>query len=376
MKSMLRLVAIMILISLTFSFFSASAKDINDVMDELKRAERDLEDIKDKLEDNTQQQKATASQLEALNNELDRTERQINTLENDMEEINASIANRESELEKASQNLEDREDLLSQRVRTAYKHSSFNYISILFNATSLADFLSRFTIFKRLITVDKDLVENIKEQKQFLEDETTRLKEEKQILQIQMQTIEYRKSEYQARSTQRAALLKELEQDATEYEKALEELERASQELTEMLKKMAESEVKGTGQMIWPTPGYARITSAYGNRIHPITRKNSFHTGTDIAISHSKPIVAADSGTVVYAGSYGGYGLVVIVDHGNGISTLYAHNSRLMVDEGEGVAKGQTVSLCGTTGLSTGPHLHFEVRLAGEHTNPLDYVSR
>ncbi len=376
MKYMLRLIALVVLISLTFTFFSASAKDINEVMDELKQAERDLENIKDKLDDTTQKQEATAGQLRELNNELDRTERQINTLENDMEEINISIAKREAELENASQDLESREDLLSKRVRTAYKHSSFNYISILFNATSLADFLSRFTIFKRLITVDKDIVEDIKAQKQFLEEETTRLKEEKQILQIQMQTIEYRKSEYQARSTQRAALLKQLEQDATEYEKALEELEQASKELTEMLKKMAESEVKGTGQMIWPTPGYARITSAYGNRIHPITRKNSFHTGIDIAISHSKPIVAADSGTVVYAGSYGAYGLVVIVDHGNGISTLYAHTSRVLVDEGEGIAKGQTVALCGTSGLSTGPHLHFEVRLAGDHTNPLEYVSR
>lgn len=376
MKYMLRFIALIILVSLAFTFLTASAKDINDVMDELKRAEKDLENIKDKLEDNTKKQSATASQLKELTSQLGHTERQINILENDIVSINESIKNREEELSKANQELDEREDLLSSRVRSAYKHSSFNYISILFNATSLADFLSRFTIFKRLITVDRELVSGIKEQKNFLEEETARLKEEKQILQIQMQTVEYRKSEYQARSTQRAALLNQLENDAEEYEKALEELEKTSQELTEMLKKMAETEVKGTGRMIWPTPGYTRITSSYGNRIHPITRKNSFHTGIDIAIAHSRPIVAADSGTVIYAGGYGGYGIVVILDHGNGISTLYAHTSRVLVKEGEGVAKGQKVALCGTTGLSTGPHLHFEVRLAGEHVDPQGYVSR
>lgn len=376
MKSALRFVTLLVIVSLLFSCFAASAKSINDVMDELKSAEKDLQDVKNKLQDNTKKQKATASQLKELTSQLDSTEKKINSLEGNIVSINESIIIKEKDLASANQNLNDREQVLSARVRSAYKYSSFNYISILFNATSLADFLSRFTMFKRLITVDKELIEGIKEQKDYLEVETANLKEEQQILQLQMQTVEHRKNEYQTRSTQRAALLKELESDADEYEKALKELEKASQELTEMLKKLAESEIQGTGDMTWPAPGYSRITSSYGNRIHPITRKNSFHTGIDIGIPHGRPIVAADSGTVIYSGSYGAYGIVAIIDHGNGVSTLYAHASRVLVKKGDGVAKGQEIAKCGTTGYSTGPHLHFEVRIAGEHVDPRKYVGR
>jgi len=141
----------------------------------------------------------------------------------------------------------------------------------------------------------------------------------------------------------------------------------------EINKAQLEMEYAG-GIMAWPTPGYYRITSPYGMRVHPIYGYSKMHTGVDIGVAMNQNIVAANDGVVQYAGWYGAYGNIVIVDHGGGISTLSAHNTRVLVSKGQKVTKGQVISKSGTTGLSTGPHLHFEVRLNGNHTNPLNYI--
>ena len=121
---------------------------------------------------------------------------------------------------------------------------------------------------------------------------------------------------------------------------------------------------KGTGQMVWPVNG--PVTSTFGWRIHPIFKVRKFHTGIDIAAGSGTPIAAADSGAVIFAGWMTGYGNVVVIDHGKGISTLCAHMSSIAVGNGATVARGQTVGAVGTTGYSTGPHLHFEVRVDGQ----------
>ena len=130
--------------------------------------------------------------------------------------------------------------------------------------------------------------------------------------------------------------------------------------------------MRGTGRFVFPANG--SISSGFGNRIHPILGYSRFHAGIDFAASHGSAIRAADSGRVIFSGWYGGYGQTVIIDHGNGISTLYAHASRLLVNEGQNVQQGQSIAAIGSTGLSTGPHLHFEVRQNGNPVNPMAYL--
>ena len=127
--------------------------------------------------------------------------------------------------------------------------------------------------------------------------------------------------------------------------------------------------------MTWPAPGIYRITSPFGYRIHPILNTKKLHTGIDIGVPQGTKIVAAQSGTIIYSDWYGGYGMVIMIDHGGGIVTLYGHNSKLIAKVGQKVDKGDAVSLSGTTGLSTGPHLHFEVRVNGQYVDPLTYVT-
>ena len=130
--------------------------------------------------------------------------------------------------------------------------------------------------------------------------------------------------------------------------------------------------VQGTGQLGWPVSG--EITSPYGYRVHPIWGTTIYHSGIDIGVDEGTPVHAADSGVIVWSGWMGGYGYAVVIDHGNGLSTLYGHNSELAVDEGQSVSKGQVVAYAGSTGNSTGPHVHFEVRENGDPVDPMGYL--
>jgi murein DD-endopeptidase MepM/ murein hydrolase activator NlpD len=160
-------------------------------------------------------------------------------------------------------------------------------------------------------------------------------------------------------------------------------LETALDELEAMSRKM-ESEIRdiqkktqtslGTGKYIWPTVPAYKITSGFGSRLHPILKKYRYHSGVDIAAPKGTPIVAADNGVVIFSGVKGGYGRTVMIDHGLGYSSVYGHTSVLLVSKGQKVKQGQRIALVGSTGLSTGPHLHFEIRKSGVPQNPKKYL--
>jgi murein DD-endopeptidase MepM/ murein hydrolase activator NlpD len=162
-------------------------------------------------------------------------------------------------------------------------------------------------------------------------------------------------------------------------QKALEEEQQSNKEIEQMIKDYIASQNNGGsyegGKFTWPTPGYTRITSAYGWRIHPVTKKRSMHTGIDIGASGGSRIVAVANGKVIYAAWYGAYGNCTIVDHGGGLTSMYGHQSKFGVKKGDIVLKGDTIGYVGTTGLSTGNHLHFEVRTQGNNTSPWPYLN-
>ena len=175
----------------------------------------------------------------------------------------------------------------------------------------------------------------------------------------------------------RTQYLSKLEKDHTALEKAEKELNAEADRLTKELAAQASNSKTSTykgGKMTWPLPGHYVITSKFGNRLHPVLKKYSLHTGVDIAVSgcNGDPVVAAAAGTVIKATYSKAYGNYVVIDHGGGITTLYAHSSKLVVKAGDKVSAGQEIMKVGTTGYSTGPHLHFEVRENGTYLNPLD----
>ena len=172
----------------------------------------------------------------------------------------------------------------------------------------------------------------------------------------------------------REALIERLRTDKDLIDQQYEELMRASRQVGEMIRErgMGSAAPSGSGAMIWPVSG--SVTSEFGWRVHPITGTQKFHSGVDIGADYGVPIHAAQSGTVEYAGWVSGYGNTVIINHGGGITTLYGHNQSLAVSAGQSVSQGQVISYCGSTGNSTGPHCHFEVRQNGEPVSPYSYL--
>ncbi len=223
---------------------------------------------------------------------------------------------------------------------------------------------------------DNTLLNELEEEKRSLDEAKLNLENEKsKLIELKSQR-EARTNELSVASSRHKTVIANITKEKSYYEAMLDELEEQSKIIEQQIRA-----VQGTGgtspsALNWPTPGYYRITSPYGYRIHPVLKTKRLHTGIDLGVPYGKNVLASNSGKVILAKYNGSYGYCVIIDHGGGMSSLYAHLSSFSVKVGDTVATGQKIAQIGTSGLSTGPHLHFEVRLNGSHTNPEKYLRR
>lgn len=225
-----------------------------------------------------------------------------------------------------------------------------------------------------IVAYDVELLQFLEEQRLIVEDRKAELESGRELLGRLKTEEENRQSMLLVSRGEQTRLQQELLQDEAELKKQLDQFEKEAKDLEQVLLKLqSEGDYIG-GIMKWPVTGHTRISSPYGNRIHPILKTNRFHSGIDIPAPTGTNIVAAAAGRVAFAGTQGGYGRTIILDHGGGIMTLYAHNSQLMVSEGAQVTQGSVIAKAGSTGMSTGPHLHFEVRENGKYVDPMPWL--
>ncbi|NQU17247.1 MAG: peptidoglycan DD-metalloendopeptidase family protein [Candidatus Saganbacteria bacterium] len=238
----------------------------------------------------------------------------------------------------------------------------------------MSDFINRSYFFSKLVETDVNLInlvseqnKSIKTKRQNLEGVTTEIKQLADIINTKQNEISVKRKEEQR-------VYAALKGRRLNYEKRIAKLERSSVELTQIIQNKVGKHVtaKGSGLLEWPLRG--RITSRYGYRRHPYWGGRQMHRGLDIAAPYGRPIKAADGGVVIMAKWWDGYGKAVVISHGRKTSTVYGHMSRIYVQTDDKVAKGQIIGLVGSTGYSTGPHLHFEVRKNGKPTNPIKYL--
>ena len=322
--------------------------------------------------------------LRAIQVDLDAANARLKDIQNQQAQINAQIKQTQEEIRKAQEHLLQHQKVLNQRVRSIYMHGQLNYLEVITGAKSFSDFANRLELLKRVIRSDYNLILEIQNQKAQIEAKEEQLEKDKARLDALAQEAQKAQSQIAAKKAEQQKVLDDakdnkaaaaqMEQDLIAESKRVHNLiqERLRQQEAARQAASQPSYTQGSGVLSWPCNG--PITSPYGYRVHPIFGTTIYHSGIDIGVDYGTPIHAADSGTVIYVGWISGYGNAVIIDHGNGMQTLYGHNQSLNVSEGQSVSKGQVIAFAGSTGNSTGPHCHFEVQVNGSAVDPMGYL--
>lgn len=301
----------------------------------------------------------------------------IDELDEILDSLDIDIANRNTEIEDANGKLAIKKDSFAKRLRALQQRGAMSYMDVIFGADNFSDFLVRLTLVGNIINHDKTMINEIASIKNALTLAKTDLQNKRDEQQEAKDLVDRQKTNLVEMANKQKDLMSEITSDQEQYKKEYAAAVKQMQEEEERSKTAvaAPSKVvyKGNGQMQWPVPAGGRISCRFGYRTDPIP---SNHTGIDIAIATGNAIVAANAGTVtqVVHGSYG-YGKYVIINHGDGSATLYAHASQIYVTVGQKVARGERIAAVGSTGFSTGPHLHFEVIINGKKVNPEPYIT-
>jgi murein DD-endopeptidase MepM/ murein hydrolase activator NlpD len=342
----------------------------------LKAIQKKLVESKKELKKTKKEEQAVLGRLAIINKELRRTKTNLYLAQKKIRVNEDQIGTLTAELRESLRDLKNKEWQLRDRLREVYKSSGINYIQLLFTSASMSDFLNRIYFFGKIITFDAVLVEGVRTDVRKAQQKRAILRSKTREIRGLARVITDKKNEISVKADEKTKIYKSLKSRRKEYEAQIAELEKSSKDLEVLiLKKIAArkgSKVYGSGVLAWPLRG--RMTSRFGYRRHPIWGGRHFHTGIDMAGKFGTAVKAADSGEVIFAGWWDGYGKAIVIDHGRKTTTVYAHLSRIYKRVGAVVAKGQVVGLTGNTGYSTGPHLHFEVRKNGKPVNPMKFL--
>jgi len=352
------------------------ADQLQDAKNKLNQIQKTITETKKKKEEIINQKNDIAAQIADLDKKLNATQQELANVQKRLADITEKLNKTREELEVAKQKENTQLKTMKERIRAMYISGELGYLEVLLGAKDFGDFITRLDVVKCIVDYDSNLFESYKQQRKLVE------QKEKELAQMQIEAQNYknqiisRQRELQLAMASREGLMRDLERQQKLYEQQEDELLKQSKQLEKVIQQLqAKSKIKYSGgKLLWPVPSSSVITSPFGTRYHPILKQYRTHTGIDIAAQTGASILAAADGQVIFAGYYGGYGYAVIIDHGDGISTLYGHNSALLVKEGDTVKRGQVIAKAGSTGLSTGPHLHFEVRKNGVPVNPMDWL--
>lgn len=343
--------------------------------DELRRLQRRLVDEMERLHQARRRERRIADDVQRLDRQREATEVELRRLAREMARTRKRAEVASAELVRTEAVLARHRTMLGVRLMDAYRYGRAGYLAVVLGATSFPEFISRARLVAVIVREDSRLIGAYQADRNRVARLRVDLENEQARLRAVAREAEDRQQALERQVAAKREVLRRVALERQAGEQAVRELEEDSAALEALIRSVqpastvrAPSTAGGVVAMRWPLGGH--LTSRFGYRRHPLFRRHMFHTGVDIAAPRGTPVPAAARGTVIFAGWYGGYGKLVIIDHGSGTSSLYGHLSAISVSVGQAVAGGQVIGRVGSTGYSTGPHLHYEIRLHGRPVNP------
>lgn len=353
---------------------SSSVEDLRQQQQQLEQQRSNLDKEQTRLQNLEQ---AAQTRLGGLQDHIQTTAAQIAQNEQQLKVATQQLQRLQAELAAAEQSYQERQFATVARLRFLQRQQGSQGWAVLLQSQNLNEFLDRRRQLKLVYQADRQILTELKTEATDLNQRRGVVEGQKNQIALLTAQLQAQKAEYQAQANTQSTLIDRLQKDRRALEAAETQLEQDSANIATLIRQRLavadqRNRIRGTGQLSYPSDGV--ITSSFGTRVHPILGYRRFHAGIDFGAAHGSSIRAANSGTVIFAGWYGGYGKAVIIDHGGSLTTLYGHTSEVYVSEGETVQRGQPIAAVGSTGFSTGPHLHFEVRQNGEPVNPANFL--
>ncbi|MBO4831855.1 MAG: peptidoglycan DD-metalloendopeptidase family protein [Oscillospiraceae bacterium] len=389
-KSVIRVIAVILavilVVTILLGIISVPARAVTqDDIDALISQEEEIsqrkEEIRAKIDSYEFQQMAILERVETLNQQMFLTEEDIENIKQRIELYGTLIADKKEAVAEAQKAEEAQLTEYKRHVRSMEEAGPLTYLSVIFEAASFPDLLGRLDFIKQIMNEDERQYKRLTAAKESTAAAVGALEKVAGDQQAEQKLLEEKEAQLQSEIEESQNMLKEIEGQIDSFqalyqeeEAARLELEQQIAELQEELERQQQACVQGSGRFVWPATSYI-VTSTFGTRLHPVYGYYLTHYGVDIGAGYGTEVYAADSGTVIASEYSSSYGYYIVIDHGNGYTTLYGHMSTLIASVGEGVSQGEVIGLIGSTGVSTGPHLHFEVRDYGVCIDPLDFFS-
>lgn len=386
--------------------YAVSQSEIDELQKKLDALEQQAQEQQDVINDLTNQKARFITRKIALDGKIEINRQMIELIGEQIKIYDEIIAEKQAELDKALEKETAQTKLLRSRIRAMEENSSYSYASFIFDSSSVTELLSRIGDVNDIMHYDKALEEEYMAAREDVESIKKSYEEARHEQELLQKELDTKQAELDAQVEAAYTMIADIEtlsDDAqAEYEAIAEAEAEAEETLQEAIRKRAAEEAAknaannansgaasggasggGTSggsatslsDLQWPVPSCTLITSRFGYRVAPTAGASTYHGGLDIGAGMGASIVAAGAGDVIYAGANGGYGNCVMIDHGNGIVTVYAHMSSIGVSYGQYVTAGQYIGAVGSTGISSGPHCHFEIRINGAQTDPAAYFS-
>lgn len=371
----------------SISASAVSQAEINKLKEQQAALDQQKKEVAAKIESKEYEQMSLLAKKAVLDEQVQLTEQEIQNITDQIAEYEVLIYEKGLEVEEAIKREEEQLELYKKRLRAMEENGSISYVAVIFGSNSFSDLLTRIDTISEIIASDELVYANLEEARMETEQAKVDLEAAKVDQELQREVQLEKQAELELKVEEAQVLIKEIEDTLESYQSQYDSIDEQDaklqgeiDDLIEQLRKQEAAagttkQVNSTGSYIWPSAASNVVTSYFGVRQHPVYGDYRNHYGIDIGAPYGTNILAADGGTVVTATYSSSYGYYVIINHGGGNTTLYAHMSKILVSVGQSVTQGQTIGLVGSTGVSTGPHLHFEIRVNGTRVNPLNYYS-